>query len=291
MRLPSFVLMVALAACRFQANGDRDGGGSSIDAAVHADANADAGSGSGLADTDGDGVADGLDNCPQIANPGQYDFDHDGLGDVCDPCPQIAGSAANADPDGDHIGSACDPHPDGSDKRVAFYNFRDDPTSLASWTSDGGTWALGSGGLVGSASGNGANLTATDALVNPVLEAQFVPKSAKDEDDETDVAVCDGANSCCGVYDTVSDGDPGTPYAFVHSQDDQTAAWSAVFLGNPVTVRLSFTDSSTLQCELASSPAHVTLQNGGVKSTASNPQFFVSDGTAVFDYLFVIDSE
>jgi outer membrane protein OmpA-like peptidoglycan-associated protein len=35
-------------------------------------------------DQDGDGVADGLDNCPAVANPDQADPDHDGLGDACD---------------------------------------------------------------------------------------------------------------------------------------------------------------------------------------------------------------
>ncbi len=38
----------------------------------------------GPADTDGDGYNDDVDNCPQIANPGQEDLDNDGTGDVCD---------------------------------------------------------------------------------------------------------------------------------------------------------------------------------------------------------------
>lgn len=37
-------------------------------------------------DTDGDGIVDRIDNCPDIANPGQEDTDGDGIGDACDQC-------------------------------------------------------------------------------------------------------------------------------------------------------------------------------------------------------------
>ncbi|HVN39130.1 MAG TPA: thrombospondin type 3 repeat-containing protein [Myxococcota bacterium] len=37
------------------------------------------------ADSDGDGVPDVSDNCPLVINPDQQDFDHDGMGDACDP--------------------------------------------------------------------------------------------------------------------------------------------------------------------------------------------------------------
>ena len=39
--------------------------------------------GSGSGDRDGDGVPDGVDNCPSVANPEQSDADGDGLGDDC----------------------------------------------------------------------------------------------------------------------------------------------------------------------------------------------------------------
>jgi len=39
-----------------------------------------------MTDGDGDGVADDVDNCPLIINPGQEDSDGDGVGDACDTC-------------------------------------------------------------------------------------------------------------------------------------------------------------------------------------------------------------
>jgi subtilisin family serine protease len=47
-----------------------------------------------LVDFDADNIADGLDNCPDVANPGQEDVDEDGVGDACPPA---------LDPDGDAV--------------------------------------------------------------------------------------------------------------------------------------------------------------------------------------------
>lgn len=60
-----------------------------------------------FADQDGDGIPDPLDNCPNVANPGQEDADGDGIGDVCDNCPRTA-NPDQADSDGDGVGDACD---------------------------------------------------------------------------------------------------------------------------------------------------------------------------------------
>ena len=81
-------------------------------------------------DTDGDGVFDGVDNCPTVPNPDQADADGDGVGDACDSCTDTDGDGfgnpgfpvntcptdncpstpnpTQADADGDGVGDACD---------------------------------------------------------------------------------------------------------------------------------------------------------------------------------------
>ena len=54
------------------------------------DASVDAPHGSSGHDEDGDGIADAVDDCPQLADPAQLDSDGDGVGDACDPEPTIA---------------------------------------------------------------------------------------------------------------------------------------------------------------------------------------------------------
>ncbi|MBK7874686.1 MAG: thrombospondin type 3 repeat-containing protein [Planctomycetes bacterium] len=73
-----------------------------------------------VADTDGDGVVDGSDNCPLVANANQANNDGDAQGDVCDAdddndtvadvsdnCPLVA-NANQANNDGDAQGDVCD---------------------------------------------------------------------------------------------------------------------------------------------------------------------------------------
>ncbi len=70
------------------------------------------------ADDDGDGILNGADNCPDVANTDQADADGNGIGDVCqdtdndgildinDNCPTIS-NPGQEDANGDGIGDAC----------------------------------------------------------------------------------------------------------------------------------------------------------------------------------------
>lgn len=62
----------------------------------------------GETDSDGDGVADTIDNCPNVPNPApQADSDTDNIGDACDNCP-FAANVDQIDVDDDDHGNACD---------------------------------------------------------------------------------------------------------------------------------------------------------------------------------------
>ncbi|MGB5105672.1 MAG: M12 family metallo-peptidase [Candidatus Zixiibacteriota bacterium] len=58
-------------------------------------------------DDDGDGIVNGLDNCPGVSNANQQDLDFDDVGDVCDNCTTVQ-NTSQVDFDGDGRGDACD---------------------------------------------------------------------------------------------------------------------------------------------------------------------------------------
>jgi hypothetical protein len=288
------VIVLAVAACRFEASPalGSDGAIAPADVASHAGSDAAAlppPDGDMLppgGDEDGDGVPNGVDNCPTIANPGQYDFDGDGLGDECDPCPQTATNTP--DTDGDGIGDACDPRPTTADRRVEFLNFAN-PDSITGWTASSGTWVPGTGGLAVDVAKvayfNGAAPPGA-ALTHPVLEAAFLP-TVESDDDESAMAVCMGADACCGVY-TDEDTD-GSPYAFNGSLTD--TSWNVAYAGSPVvvSVQVDVNDSGKVACTITSGTTtktpSVTVTNG-----SNAPKLYASSTSGTIAYLFVIDA-
>jgi len=68
-------------------------------------------------DYDEDGIVNGDDNCPFVANSGQEDGDSDDVGDVCDNCDGES-NPSQEDTDSDGVGDVCDVcagHDDGED--------------------------------------------------------------------------------------------------------------------------------------------------------------------------------
>lgn len=88
-----------------------------------------------LADGDSDGVPNGLDNCPRVANRNQADEDADGVGDACDNCGRVA-NADQLDADDNGTGDACQGDsssydPQGDDDNDTIPNAQDNCPAVA----------------------------------------------------------------------------------------------------------------------------------------------------------------
>jgi hypothetical protein len=115
-------------------------------------------------DTDGDGILDGIDNCPLTANADQKDTDGDGIGDACDTdadgdgilnavdnCPLVA-NVDQADMNQDSEGDACDEDIDGDGltnaEEIALGTSPTNPDTDGDGIEDGDEVAAGTDPLV-----------------------------------------------------------------------------------------------------------------------------------------------
>ncbi len=99
-------------------------------------------------DSDEDGVADAIDNCPEVPNADQADADDDGIGNVCDDSDgdgvvdstdncMLTANADQNDLDGDSIGDVCDDDRDGDGVANVEDAFPDDATETMDTDEDG----------------------------------------------------------------------------------------------------------------------------------------------------------
>ena len=120
-------LLIALLVAVGCGNGNNDNNGDPNNANNGADMGGGGGDMSGMdldpgADDDGDGVANGEDNCPTVANDSQADDDGDGVGNECDNC-RTSENPDQSDLDGDGFGDVCDSCIPGGDVNYSDVRF------------------------------------------------------------------------------------------------------------------------------------------------------------------------
>jgi thrombospondin type 3 repeat protein len=261
-----------------------------------ADGSIDMVGGEGVGDRDHDGIPDDVDNCPDVANPGQENHDGDIHGDACDLCPMFA-SATDPDRDGDGVGDACDPNPNTpGDKRVLWMGFYDsdaaviaDPTKFTQ--SAGSLWSV-SGGYLHEASAN-----ALDVLRSKTVVTNAVIFTSMKIDDfsatNAAAAVLNGVVAtptdvpqfyqCALFKQTMKLGarthDGGT------TTSDATTDWNGP-LSNGSTI--DFVTRFTTQFECSAALPMTTIQSVTGSSTTGVFELLGQSARISFDYLFVV---
>ncbi|HSD89262.1 MAG TPA: thrombospondin type 3 repeat-containing protein [Kofleriaceae bacterium] len=251
-------------------------------------------------DTDGDGITDGSDNCPALANADQANEDGDGPGDVCDNCPHMVNAdQANADADG--VGDVCDPRPGTADHIVLFLPFNS-ANDIAGWTGAGtnNTFVVTGGALEQQGTTdlailwkNGLGYTdqwvTTRVTYNTINNGQQFRGVAIMSDFERSTDFGHGGG-CGEMRDSVFMGGVAFRNAVIYngsgfnnvsggtSQADVAGGHSQVY-------RTRIAGDGTLECLVGTSTYTRTI--GAQSGTGIN--FSVWGATAKFDYLIVID--
>jgi len=282
-----------------------------VDAAVSIDAS--------LGDTDSDGVADNVDNCRTVANPGQYDEDLDSVGDACDNCPADVNPEqlneleleTNDEPDG--LGDACDPYPTTGGDTIAFFDGFNESLDEAAWSVVRGSndWSTDDGAVVQSNTSVGFRGLAwtgpllENAVIITKVRALELPNSEGPQDSIRSVGVL-------GQYDDEGSGQ-GRGYACTHFYDPNNPAESTLLslialqispvlvetlpadrlvINDPI--RFSFEVSGTARTQRCQS---VEDSNGNRREVVADDPNFTNglvglrthSSSAAFDYVLIIE--
>lgn len=251
-------------------------------------------------DEDGDGVPDGEDNCPSVANANQLDHDGDMIGDACDKCPHLA-DAADPDDDGDGVGNACDPRPSTPGDSIALFEGFYAASSISNWNEDGnGTWLVANGELIQSSSTTSQTTHVLTAPIN-VPRAVVTAKATVSQlgngtnvfpPNTPHVSVTSGYGQnqsyWCSVVDEGNQGNK--VYAttiFNLNVNTPSEPWTGTFTQNSVLQLTSTLSGSTNICTVVQGGTTVT-ETGPIGSPAGRPGVATRSASARFDYLFVV---
>lgn len=289
------LLLVALAGCGFSAGTGNNGDGG-VDAAVIDAIPAEDPDASlpPTQDDDGDGVLNGVDNCPTVANADQRDHDVDTKGDVCDRCPHLA--VTDTDTDGDGIGDACDPRPNmGGDVRRLWEGFYD-ASSITGWGGSG-TWSVANGKVrQTSTSANQAGWGPPIAVAKAFVMTTFTVDALSGASSNPKIGVASGVSGGLQRYSCTLEKSQSlnvhTETTWVESSNVQqqsgNTAWSpgTFAAGSMATVTSRL--NGGFQCRIVQGTTDKT------RSEANGPpagQVYLGteNATASFDYLFIVD--
>lgn len=249
-------------------------------------------------DRDGDGVPDGVDNCPDTPNADQGDEDGDHIGDPCDPCP-IAAAAPGDDPDNDGVAGICDPNPNtAGDKIVAFQGFH---TAIpATWQVVGTANATGDDAVISAPAGtHSAIVPPIDAMTNgTVMTSLSVDTTVSGNQAKIGVALPYDPTKDKGIYCELyaPQGNSDANHSFViydGPADVQRASSRDIVWTKATTYQLAITRAGkNYSCTVTPAGAAgktITAQTGST-TAVSKPALAAYNTNAHVDWLLVISS-
>lgn len=242
-------------------------------------------------DRDGDGVVDSVDNCADLANPGQEDYDADSHGDACDGCPHLPSAA---DPDGDHdgVGDACDPSPStAGDERVLWEPF-DDAAALGGWRNGTGKLFVVAAGFArqGDAANGDAYVESPFSLTGAYVATRVVVRTFNATSTGVAAGICVSAGSGTYACCTVERAGAGAIASASSSAATPQRVAGAVPLATYGTGDAFeiVQDLRTQNACTVSQGTHRTMQTVSPAASTGKVELYTSNGAADFDYLFVV---